>query len=125
MFQIQLEKSLMAACLSPTNQRASYGGHRGIWAHTGLLQFGDVQQGPVLGAAQGLLQALQAHGKLLLSGAWASSLQSLLQTLRRGCCAAQQPVEGAEQGSAQPNALLCFAVTATGKGRKICLCSQG
>lgn len=100
-------------------------GLRGTRAHTGLLKFGDVEQGPVLGAAEGLLQALQAHGKLLLPSGGSASLQPLLEPLCRGCGAAQQPVEGAEKGPAQPDTLLCFAVTATRKGCKISLCSKG
>ena len=80
-----------------------------------------MEQGPVLGAAEGLLQALQAHGKLLLTSRWGAGLQPLPEPLCRGCGAAQQPVEGAEKGPAQPDALLRFAVTATGKGCKICL----
>lgn len=77
-----------------------------------------MEQGPVLGAAEGLLQALQAHGKLLLSSGWSASLQTLLEPLCRGCSAAQQPVEGAEKGPAQPDALLRFAVAAMGKEAK-------
>lgn len=93
-------------------------GLRGTRGHTGLLEFGDVEQGPVLGAAEGLLQALQAHGKLLLPRSWSASLQPLLEPLGRGCSAAQQPVEGAEKSPAQPDALLGFAMTAKGKDAK-------
>lgn len=50
------------------------GGAQGTRGHTGLLQFGDMEQGPVLGATESLLQALQAHSKLLLSGRWGAGL---------------------------------------------------
>lgn len=85
---------------------------RGTSRLTGLLQLGDVQQGAVLGAAQCLLQALQAQGELLLRGGLAAGLGGFLQPLGRGHRAAQQPVEGAEQGSAQRDALLSLAVAA-------------
>lgn len=78
-----------------------------------------MQQGPVLGAAEGFLQALKAHGKLFLPSGWSAGLQPLPEPLCRGCRAAQQPVEGAKKGSAQSDALLGFAVTATGKNAKL------
>lgn len=77
-----------------------------------------MEQGPILGAAEGLLQALQAHGKLLLPSGWTAGLQPLPEPLCRGCSAAQQPVEGAEKGPAQPDALLRFTMTATEKDAK-------
>lgn len=93
-------------------QQAGLGGTR---AHTGLLQLGDVQQGPVLGAVQGLLQALQAHGELFLGCCRRATFQALPEPLCRGCSAAQQPVEGAEEGPAQSHTLLGFAMTAAGE----------
>lgn len=67
-------------------QKQQQAGRRGVRGHTGLLELGDVQQSPVLGAAEGLFKALQAQGKLLLSGGWSAGLQSFLEPLCKSCC---------------------------------------
>lgn len=98
------------AMTSPQGQHEGQG-------HTRLLQLSDVDQGSVLGAAEHLLQPLQAHLQLVLSR---RLLQRLLHLLGVEGGAAQEPGEGTQQRPAQADALLGLAVAAGTGERQEC-----